>query len=267
MSRYTALLRDPRHYQIILLSILLALGIFHIGLEIRPEAALLIFATALMIQYSLTEMFGLERFEPRSALITSLSLSLLLRSNDLWVFPLAAAAAIGSKFLIRYKNKHIFNPANLGIVAMLIGGQAWVSPGQWGSTLWLAFLIACLGFLVITRSERTDMALFFLGSFCAILFGRALWLGDPLAIPVHQLQNGALLIFAFFMITDPKSIPDTRRGRLAFAVLVASLATWMKFELYIQDALFYALALGCLMVPIIDQFAPGPRYRWKPALL
>ena len=47
----------------------------------------------------------------------------------------AAAIAISSKFLIRYRGKHVFNPANVAIVLMMLASEhVWVSSGQWGST-------------------------------------------------------------------------------------------------------------------------------------
>ena len=62
----------------------------------------------------------------------------------------------------------------------------------------LAFVLACLGFLVLTRARRAETTIAFIAIYGAMLFARAMWLDDPLSIPLHQVQNGALLIFAFF---------------------------------------------------------------------
>ena len=127
---------------------------------------------------------------------------------------MAAIIAIVSKFLIRFRNKHVFNPANVALVSlMLLSDRAWVSSGQWGSAAIGAFALACLGFLVLTQAKRAETTIAFVCAFGALLVGRAVWLGDPLSIPLHQLQNGALLIFAFFMISDPKTTPDAPFGR------------------------------------------------------
>jgi Na+-translocating ferredoxin:NAD+ oxidoreductase RnfD subunit len=83
---------------------------------------------------------------------------------------------------------------------------------------------------------RADVTLAFLASWLSILFGRSLWLGEPLAIPIHRLQNGALLIFAFFMIPDPKTTPNSRTGRIVFAFLVAFGAGVIQFKLFAQMA-------------------------------
>ena len=97
----------------------------------------------------------------------------------------------------------------------------WVSPGQWGSVAFFGFLMICVGSLVVRRAERSDVTLAFIASWIALVVGRSLWLGEPLAIPLHRLENGALLLFTFFMISDPRTTPDSRAGRIIFAALVA----------------------------------------------
>ena len=74
---------------------------------------------------------------------------------------------------------------------------------------------------MVNRAARSDVTYAFLAFYLAILFGRALWLGQPLAIPLHQLGSGGFLIFTFFMISDPRTTPDSRAGRILFALLVA----------------------------------------------
>ena len=69
--------------------------------------------------------------------------------------------------------KHVFNPTNGGIVAMLLmTKQVWVSPGQWGAAAFFAFLMACAGSLVVNRAARSDVTCAFIVFYCALLFGR-----------------------------------------------------------------------------------------------
>jgi Na+-transporting NADH:ubiquinone oxidoreductase subunit NqrB len=255
---------DPRYYQITVLSTLLIYGTGWLDFGVELSHIVAIIGTALLTQFFCTRLFGLSRFDFRSPLISSLSLCLLLRTNTLLLMILTAAITILSKFVLRWKNKHLFNPTTFGLVAMmLLTGQVWVSPGQWGSTAIFGFLLACLGGLVINRAARSDVTYAFLFFYTAILFGRALWLGDPLTIPLHQLENGAFLLFAFFMISDPKTTPDSRAGRILFAFLVASGAGFVHFWLYRTNGLFWSLAFFCLLVPLIDWLLPGKRYQWK----
>jgi len=96
---------------------------------------------------------------------------------------------------------------------------------------------------------------------------RGIWLGDPLDLVFNQLQNGALLIFAFFMISDPKTIPDRFIGRVIFALVVTAVAYILTFEFRIREALFYALALVCLIRPFIDMAWRGQEFNWRPSKL
>ena len=232
--------------------------------DMSPARALLILVSALATQWSLGRLAGLATFDPRSALISGLSLCLLLRTGSDALAAAAAVLAVASKFVVRIRGKHVFNPTNAAIaVVVLFTGAAWVSPGQWGDSAFLAFLVACVGGLVAWRALRSDVALAFLLSWMVLLFGRALTLGDPLAIPLHQLKSGSLLLFAFFMISDPKTTPDARGCRLAFGALVAVLAFYLQFVLYRPSGgLVLALFVTSPLVPVLDFLWPGSRYEW-----
>jgi enediyne biosynthesis protein E5 len=178
---------------------------------------------------------------------------------------LTAVVAIASKFTLRVRGKHVFNPTNFALVSMtLLTTSVWVSPGQWGSGTIFAFLLASAGGLVVNRAARADVTCAFLVSYAALLIGRSLWLGEPLAIPLHRLENGALVLFSFFMISDPKTTPDSRAGRVLFAGLVALGAYVVQFWLFRTNGLLWSLAVCSLAVPLIDLLLPGPRYQWQP---
>jgi len=254
---------DPRLYQIATLSSLLVYGMGWLEFDITPARAVLLLGTVLV-----TQAAG-DRFEGRaanwkSALISGLSLCLLLRTNSALLAMLAAVLTIGSKFVIRFRGKHIFNPTNGGLVAMLLlSERVWVSPGQWGSVALFALLMACVGGLVVNRARRSDVTVAFIACYIALLFGRSLYLGEPLTIPVHRLQSGALLLFTFFMISDPKTTPDSRAGRVLFAALVAFGAWYVQFRLFRTNGLLWSLALWSAAVPLIDRLLPGETYRWS----
>ena len=256
--------QDPRYYQIAVLGTLVAYGVLALDFGIRLENAIAIVITALLVQFAGTKAVRLPRFDPLSPVITSLSLTLLLRTDMISVAALAALVAIASKFLVRVRGKHIFNPANVAIVTLMLStDHAWISSGQWGSAAIGAFALASLGSIVLTRAKRAETTLGFLASYALLLFGRALWLGDPLTIPVHQLQNGALLVFAFFMISDPKTTPDTAIGRLLYSMLVAGVAFAIQFVLYQPHGPILALIATAPLVPVIDYLFRGTVYRWN----
>ena len=268
MGMITSTLRrlDPRVWQIASLSALLFYGVTSLQFDVSPGAIALIVGSALATQLAFTRFTALPQFEPKSALISALSLCLLLRSDSPLVLVAGSVIAIGSKFLIRHRGKHIFNPTNIAIVALMASSnEAWISPGQWGSVAYFAFLISCAGMLVVYRAVRNDVTYAFLFAYLALVFGRAIWLGDPMAIPLLKLQNGALLLFAFFMISDPKTTPDSRAGRILFAVAVAALGWWIQAKLWRSEGLLFSLALLSPLVPLIDRLLPGEKYEWQTA--
>ena len=255
-------MRDPRYAQIAVLTALAGWGLVALDFEVRGTLAAVVVGSGLASQWLGNRVRG-EAFDPRSALISGLSLVLLLRTDSLALGAAAAAMAIGSKFVLRVDGKHVFNPTNLALVALLLGTQTvWVSSGQWGSgAIAAAAFVAAAGWVL--RSARGDVAVAFLASWSALLVGRALWLGDPMAIPAHQLTNGALLLFAGFMISDPRTLPDSRPGRIAFACAVAVLGYVGRFVYFEPNALLFALAASAPLVPLIDRFLPGRRFEWR----
>jgi Na+-transporting NADH:ubiquinone oxidoreductase subunit NqrB len=256
--------RDPRWYQIAVLGGLLAFGLFRLGFDLGAPQVIVTLGAVLLTQLACTRLLGLPVFDPKSALISGLSLCLLLRTDHLILAALAGVVAVASKFVLKVGGKHVFNPTNLGITLLIaLGAPVWVSPGQWGNVAFFAFLMACLGGLVVNRAARGDVTLAFLCAWAAILFCRAMWLGQRSSIPLHQLQSGALLLFAFFMISDPRTTPRSRAGRIVFAVLVACGAASVQFLMYRTNGLLWSLVVFSLAVPLIDRLLPGPRYEWS----
>jgi len=256
---------DPRFYQTAILFGLLVYGRLALEFDITAGRTAVLVVSALAAQWVGTRLSRLPRFDPLSALISAFSLTLLLRTSDWWLAAAAAVIAIASKFVVRRQGKHLFNPTNLALVVLLLlTDRVWVSPGQWGSLAWFAFLMACLGGLVVTRAARADVTLGFLATFAALQIGRAAWLGDPIAIPLHRLENGGLLLFAFFMISDPMTIPNRKGARIGYAITVAIVAFLWHFALFKPNGLVWALFFCTPLVPIIDRIWPGEKFEWRP---
>ncbi len=199
-----------------------------------------------------------------SALITSLGLSILLRADHYSTMALACSVAIASKFLIRVRGKHVFNPGNLGIVAALtLTPDAWVSPGQWGEEGWYALLFLSCGGLVVQRVGRWDTTVMFLGSYAVLEAIRNLWLGWTWDVWAHRLMSGSLLMFALFMITDPRTIPNARVGRLIWAGAIALLTFYLRNYLFISTAVFWALCALAPLSIVLDAMVPSDRFVWR----
>jgi len=270
-QRYVKML-SARDQQIIALSVFLIFGLLAKRVSVPWWHMASVTATAIAAQYLGTRYAKLPRFDPKSATITLLSLILLLRTTHPAVSVTAAACAILSKFFLRAHNQHIFNPANFGIAAAILGAQsyrvitgraagAWISPGQWGSGLLIALLITCLGLIVLRRAKRINTGIAFMLVYGVLTLSRSFWLGDPLTIPVHGLTSGSLLIFSFFMISDPKTTPASSHGRWLFAAAVATVAFILRQRFQIDQAPIWALAL-CAPLNLLRR-TPGRQFDQK----
>ncbi|HKN13574.1 MAG TPA: RnfABCDGE type electron transport complex subunit D [Candidatus Binatus sp.] len=254
---------DPRLFQIFSLGILLAAGAYFRDFSIRPEQVVLTFAGGLLTQGACWRLNPSKPRSIRSAIISCLSLTLLLRADNLIAHPIAAAAAIYSKSLFRFRDKHLFNPATFGLIcAIVFLPGTWVSPGQWGQDVAVAGWVVMLGMLVTNRARRGDISWTFLGFYLGALALRIEYLGQRWAVWTHQFESGALLLFAFFMISDPMTGPNDRRGRIAHAALVAALAYAWQIRLYHTNGLIWALFIAAPCVPIWDAIWPARKFEW-----
>jgi enediyne biosynthesis protein E5 len=257
-------LRDPRLAQTLILGTILAVGAGLYDFALDPRQVVLTFVAALFVQAATDRIVGRKHFNYRSALITALSISLLLRADSLWAHPAAAAAAIGSKPLLRVRGKHLFNPSCFGVIFGLIAlPGVWVSPGQWGDGFVLAGWIAVAGTMVVSRASRADTSSSFVLFYGGATLARILWLGQRFAVLMHHLASGSLLLFAFFMISDPRTSPDDWRGRLVHCATVAGLAFALGFHFYVTNSLVWALFLAAPAVPLWDAIFRAPRFEWE----
>ncbi|MBN3908876.1 MAG: RnfABCDGE type electron transport complex subunit D [Nostoc sp. NMS1] len=259
------LLKDIRDYQILFLGLFLVLGIGTRDWTLRPEFIGVAIATSLATQWILSLVTGKEQMANlRSALITSLGLGLLLRADHWTTMAIAAAIAIASKFIFQVGDKHFFNPTNFGIIsALILTPDAWVSPGQWGEEWWYGLLFAGTGGMILQRVGRWDTTAAFLGSYSLLEAIRNLWLGWTWDVYWHRLMSGSLLLFALFMITDPRSIPNSRIGRVVWAICIAGLTFILRNYFFISTAVFWALFALAPLTILIDVFWLAPRFVWQ----
>ncbi|MEH2409983.1 RnfABCDGE type electron transport complex subunit D [Nostoc sp.] len=259
------LLKDIRDYQILFLGLFLVVGIGTRDWTLRPELIGVAIATSLATQWILSLISGKEQIPNlRSALITSLGLSLLLRADHWTTMAIAAAIAIASKFIFQFGDKHFFNPANFGIISVLIlTPDAWVSPGQWGEEWWYGLLFVGTGGMILQRIGRWDTTAAFLTAYSLLEAIRNLWLGWTWDVYWHRLMSGSLLLFALFMITDPRSIPNSRIGRVVWAVCIAGLTFILRNYFFVSTAVFWALFALAPLTILLDVLWLAPRFAWQ----
>ncbi len=258
------LLEDARHLQILFLSAFLYFGIRFLGWETDWQKYIAIFSTSVISQYVFCLLFKKDISSLKSALITSLGLCLLLKANHTSTYIFASFVAIASKFILQIQKKHFYNPANIGIVsAILVTGDAWISPGQWGSTAILVFLVGSLGVAVLSRVDKFDTTLGFMLVFFGLEFYRnVIYKGWPLDFFLHQISNGSILLFSFFMITDPVSTPNSKLARFIWAACIAVLAFYLANFHFVNAAPVWALFILSPTTILFDKCFKEVRFDW-----
>jgi len=259
------LLKDARDYQILFLSTFLVLGIATRDWTLRLDVMAVAIATCLLTQFLATKIFtGTWQLNSlKSAAITALSLCLLLRVDHYTTMVLAGSLAIVSKFILQVNQKHFFNPANFGIIsALALTQDAWVSPGQWGDDWWYALLFLGCGGMVLSRVGRLDTAVSFFGSYALFEGIRNIYLGWTWDVYVHQLMSGSLLLFALFMITDPRSVPNAQISRLIWGIAIALLTFILRNYFFVAPAVFWALFALSPLTIILDLLWSSPQFAW-----
>jgi Na+-translocating ferredoxin:NAD+ oxidoreductase RnfD subunit len=162
---------------------------------------------------------------PTSALAAALGIVIFMRASDPLFFSLAAAIAILSKYVLTWRGGHIFNPSNIAIlcVVFLFSGFATIELTQWGNSAWYFALVAviCLG--IAWRAGALPTTLSFLAGYAALLAAFIALRPDVYAAHHYGLLGPSLILFASFMITDPRTSPQGFYARIAHGIAVASL--------------------------------------------
>ena len=255
--------KDARHFQILAQGSFLLYGVLFLNWNESNTYSFIMFSCllvqALAIAFTTKDYSGLK-----SGFISSLSLCLMLKSNHLEVLALAALLSIGSKYVFRFKGKHFFNPTNFGIVATIfLTGKAWLSPGQWGNELVLVGLISVAALSVLFKVKTIDSALSFLLVFGGLNFIRqVIYLGWELDVFFHHMSSGTLLLFSFFMITDPKSSPNSRKARMLWASIIAVISFFLTSWFYVYAAPLFALFIMSPFTILFDKWFSAKRFNW-----
>src|SRR5688572_10456635 len=267
---------DPRWFQVIFQGIFLANGIAYLQGDADWLHYVISISGCLFFQYTI-DSFRSKRFLVIhefskwgfSVLISAMSLCLLLKTNYWYISILAAFLSVAGKYIFRFNGKHIFNPSALGIVAtILITKNAWLSPGQWGSNAVIFFLVITLGTIVVTRVQKLDISLAFLLAFIGLLFWRqVIVLGWPIDFFIHSISTGSLLLFTFFMISDPKTAPNHPVARIIWAVLIAAVAFYLTAFKWKYNTAIWVLVAAAPLVPVFNKIFKAGFFEWAPSRL
>ncbi len=288
-------LTDPRFKLSAIVLTLSLLGQTVLNFKVSVAQILLSILLCAVIEVSVALWREKVILWPASAIQTGVSVTFILRAagtphGDLWnlngiqYFLLAVVLSLVSKYLIRLDGRHVFNPSNFGIVwCLLVLGanrvfseHLWWAPLSPRMVLTMAVIVGG-GASLLRQVHMIPMALAFLATFTVLvgLFaigGRsftAIWHDGPVSGAYYWATiafSPELLIFVFFMITDPQTTPKSPRGRIAFgvgtAMVAAALILPQSTEFAIKVAILSSLTVTCAMVAVLQGVA---RRKQEPA--
>ncbi|TMF30669.1 MAG: hypothetical protein E6I25_02940, partial [Chloroflexi bacterium] len=248
-------LRDPRMHVAAVLVTLQVLGQTVLGFRLSVAQILICLLTGALIEFGVAFFKDSAIMWPASGLLTGNSTAFILRTpgtlhgqwwstHGIWIFVGVVAISMASKYLIRWRGRHIFNPSNLGLVIAFVAlgpkftepqDLWWIPPGPWLIVTYAVLLIG--GVLIAWELRLLGLELAFMAGFAgftalalalvpdhcmvaswhvAPMCGRELW--------QILVTSPELLVFGLFMIPDPRTVPDGPVARVAFGIVVAILA-------------------------------------------
>ncbi len=244
---------DNRYLPPIFITLILLVSQISFGLLESLSRTLLAIAAALACEIVLAGLLYKKFPHLASAYISGISVGILLRSPAFWPYAFCSVLAIMSKYVIRWRGRHLWNPSNFAISAMLLLVPEYVATLsiQWGNTIWPMLIVWALGVLIVIRVKRFHITATYVLSFIALALIRSFITGHPFLAEVAPITGPMYQLFIFFMITDPRTTVKPRWAQCLVAFLVA--AVEMILRLYENvHAPYYALAIVGPIANIIE---------------
>jgi enediyne biosynthesis protein E5 len=235
---------ENRYLPPLFITLILVAGNLSFGLLESFSRTALAIATSMVFEIALTLLIYRKVPNLASAYITGISVGILIRSPAFWPYFLCSAISITSKYVVRWRGRHLWNPSNLGIVVMLLLVPEYVAALsiQWGNTIWPLLIVWALGAAIVYRVKRFHITATYVVSFLVLSFVRTLFTGHSFLAEVSPITGPMYQLFIFFMITDPKTTVKPRCGQCLVAALVAVAEMILRLA-EVVNAPFYALAI------------------------
>ena len=228
----------------VFITLILLTGHFTFGILESYKTLAIAIGSSILTELALSRLFLGKWKNISSAYITGISVSILIRSTFLWPFAVAAVLSIMTKYVLRFKGRHIWNPSNFGISWLLYFAPLSVAglSIQWGNNILPMLFIWTLGLFIVLRAKRLHITLTYVASFIGFSFLRSIILGVPFLTEVAPLTGPMYQLFVFFMITDPATTVKNIKGQITVAFLIAMVEFVLRLNEFIY-APFYALFL------------------------
>jgi enediyne biosynthesis protein E5 len=258
---------DQRYLAPILVTIVLVAGQVTFGFLESWSRTFLAIATAIGIELVLGRLFGGKWPHLASSYISGISVGMLVRSPAVLPYALCSAISITSKYVLRVKGRHIWNPSNFGVVAMLVLAADTVAglSVQWGNNLLPIVVVWAFGTVILRTLGRLHITLTYVASFIAFAAVRAAVTGHPFLSEVAPITGPMYQLFIFFMITDPKTTVRPRWAQCVVAFMVAAVEAGFRLLEFVH-APYYALFVvgptaNLIEIVVAGKAAPTPAAR------
>jgi Na+-translocating ferredoxin:NAD+ oxidoreductase RnfD subunit len=233
---------DNRYLAPLFITLILLVGHLSYGILESYSKTGLAIGAALATELILGRIFYGRWINLASAYITGISVGILVRSPAHWPYALCSVISIMSKYVLRVKGRHLWNPSNFGISVLLFLAADTVAALsiQWGNNKWPIVVIWILGCFIVWRARRFHISATYVVSFFLFAFLRSWITSDPWQSEVAPITGPMYQLFVFFMITDPKTTTKTKLSQCVVAFCVA-LAEFILRLMQVVYAPFYAL--------------------------
>jgi Na+-translocating ferredoxin:NAD+ oxidoreductase RnfD subunit len=237
---------DNRYVAPLFITFILLVGhLFYGNLESYERTALAIVG-ALVAELVLGRIFYGKWLNLSSAYISGISVGILVRSPAFWPYALCGVISIMSKYVLRVKGRHLWNPSNFGICVLLFLAPETVAALtiQWGNFLPPLLVIWALGSIIIWRAKRIHISATYVASFFVFAFVRSLITGDPWLSEISPITGPMYQLFVFFMVTDPKTTVKSKKWQCIVAFLIAFVEMLLRLNHVIYAPLYALFLVG-----------------------
>jgi Na+-transporting NADH:ubiquinone oxidoreductase subunit NqrB len=260
---FAAVAVDPKYLIVFLITLVLAAGEARYSILGGYERLVTTLGVCVATEVFLSWWLRGRVANIASAYITGISLALLTKpqANILWPFALGAFLAIASKYVLVYRNRHLWNPSNFAIAFMVLAAPSSVAilSHQWGNDLRINLVIWAFGLIIAARARVLHVTLTYVACFVLFAIARNLIVGGPLLAELAPITGPMYQLFVFFMVTDPRTTVGTRRGRIIVVAIVALVESIMRIAGDFQLALLRPFYVS---PPILALAIVGPIAMW-----
>jgi Na+-translocating ferredoxin:NAD+ oxidoreductase RnfD subunit len=237
---------DNRYVAPLFITFILLVGHLFYGILESYERTALAIVCALVTELVLGRIFYGKWLNLASAYISGISVGILVRSPAFWPYALCSVISIMSKYVLRVKGRHLWNPSNFGICVLLFLAPETVASLsiQWGNFIWPMVVIWILGSLIIWRAKRFHISATYVASFFAFAFLRSWITGDPWRAEIAPITGPMYQLFVFFMITDPKTTVKSRTWQCIVVFIVAFVEMLLRLNQVVYAPLYALFIVG-----------------------